>query len=142
MTNGTLIFTIICGIILIYFVYHLSIYILEAKSRNNQIEEKQNSMLKANREFIVIKTDLINEISKQYNLEDAEKVSKGIIWIGMPNTLLLISRGVPEEVKDTYYKENVIEKWYYEGYRTRLNTYKYRFEIIVENYKVAGWKDL
>ena len=142
MANKTFIFTVICGIILIYFVYHLIVHILETKNRNNQIEIAQNYMLKANREFNSAKDDLISEIAKQYNSEYAERVSKGTIWIGMPDTLLLVAMGKAGEIKESFFKDKVTEKWYYDGYRTRLNTYKYRLEVIVENYTVAGWKDL
>ncbi|MFE3849210.1 hypothetical protein ACFX5D_14670 [Flavobacterium sp. LB3P45] len=142
MTNKTLIFSMICGIILLYFIYNLIVHILDTINRNNEIEIAENSMLKANKEMHSAKQELIAEIEKQYNSDYAEKVAKGTIWMGMPDILLSVALGRAGEIKESFFKDKVTEKWYYNGYRTRLNTYKYRLEVIVENYKVAGWKDL
>ncbi len=99
-------------------------------------------MLKANDELAEIKAEVIAEISTVYNQELAEDVSKNKIWIGMPRNLLLLAKGVPDEVKNSSYKDTAIQKCYYGVYRTLLNNTRYKLEVTLENDEVVSWTDL
>ena len=135
-------FIAICVLVLVYFVYHLTLHILKTLKRNRFINATHKAMLKANEEFEQVKDELITEISAVYNPELAENVSNKKMWIGMPRNLLLIARGVPDDVKNSYYQNTVIQKCYYGVYKTLLNNKRYRLEVTLENDEVVSWTDL
>lgn len=85
---------------------------------------------------------LLNSISKAYGSDKADKVAKGTIWMGMPMHLLLVASGKANEVKESFYRSNRIEKWYYGEYVNRLGNYKYTLEVTLENDEIVGWQDL
>lgn len=142
MTNGELIFyggLLICSLYLIYIVL---MQITKSKSRNLSIKLAQQEYNKAMDNQLSTKYKLIGSIANVYGNDKAEKVKIGTIWMGMPMHLLMVARGKANDIKESIYKGKTTEKWYYGEYQTRLGTYKYKLEIILENDEVVGWKDL
>lgn len=129
----------LCALTLIYLVV---MQIIKTKKRTNSIDNAQIDYDDAIRERNLTKKKLMASITKVYGKEKANKVANGIIWIGMPMHLLLVAVGKANDIKESIYREKRVEKWYYGEYQTRLGTYKYKLEIIVENDEVVGWKDL
>lgn len=138
----TTFFLIICLIIGLYFIINLILQLTKNTSRNKKIEEAKQNMFEANKAKNLAKENLIKEIAKQFDNNVAEKVSKGIIWNGMPDFLLIAAMGKANEIRESFLRGTTTEKWYFGGYRNRLGNVKYNLEVIVENNKVIGWKDL
>jgi len=142
MTNSELIFyggILMCSI---YLIYIITMQVSKINSRKNAINEAQEEYDLAKNDQVRTKNSLIDSITKIYGKENAEKVNAGTIWTGMPIHLLLVALGKANEIKENTYKGTTSEKWYYGEYQTRLGTYKYKFEITLENDEVVGWKDL
>lgn len=135
-------FFAICTIVLVYFLYSIIFHIIKSIKRKHSISTSQKSLLTANSELALIKSEIISEISTIYNAETADNISKNIIWIGMPKKLLLIAKGIPDDIKESYLDDTVVQKYYYEKHKTLINTFRYKLEVIVEDDEVIGWNDL
>lgn len=135
-------FLAICTIVLVYLLYSFIFHITKSIKRKNSIATSQKSLLTASRELALIKTEIISEISTIYNGETAENISNNIIWIGMPKKLLIIAKGSPDNVKESYLDENIVQKYYYGQSKTLINTIRYKLEVILEDDEVIGWNDL
>lgn len=142
MTNEALIFyggLFSCSI---YLIYIIAMHISKSSGRINAIKIAQKEYNIAMSNQIASKKGLKDSIAKIYGQEIAEKVHAGTFWIGMPMHLLMVALGKANDIKESIYKGKTTEKWYYGKYQTRLGTYKYKLEIILENDEVVGWKDL
>lgn len=127
---------------LIYLLFMTYCQISKTTSRNETIRIAENELNQAIDNQSLIKKKLIDSISKVYGKEKADKVRKGIIWTNMPAHLLKVSMGEGHNIKESIYKGTITQKWYYGRYQTRLGTYKYKLEVVLENNEVVGWKDL
>lgn len=142
MTNGELIFyggLLTCSA---YLIYIIAMQISKSDSRNAAISSAQQDYDNAKNDQRSTQRQLIDSIAKIYGQEKADKVNEGTIWMGMPMHLLMVARGKANDIKESIYKGTTTEKWYYGEYQTRLGTYKYKLEIILENDEIVGWKDL
>lgn len=81
-------------------------------------------------------------IIKQYGENLASKVSNKLITTNMPSELVVLSWGKPGDIKTDYYRGDKTEYWYYDSFVNRLGNIKYKTEVIIENNKIAGWKDI
>lgn len=142
MTNRELIFYGGLLISFIYIIFMIVMQIIKSNERKKIINNAKRKYIKADNDFLKTKNKLLEIVAKIYGQDQADKVKKGTIWIGMPITLLIIALGRPNNRKENIYKNKTTEKWYYGEYLTRFGNYKYKFEVILENDKVAGWKDL
>jgi len=142
MQIGDSIFFLVLFIVVLYLFITSLIQISKIKTRNSRIRIAQKEYSDAQYKESKLRFSLIKTIENLYGTDKAQKVDIGTIWIGMPETLLLIARGKANDIKQTIYHDNVKEKWLYGAYETRLRTIKHKLEITVENNVVVGWKDL
>lgn len=124
---------------LIYTIYKQATEVLE---RDDKIMIAEQNLNRAKKELGEAKQQVIEQITQVFGRERADKVDKGIVWVGMPHILLMVAMGKAQDIKESLYKGVLIEKWYYGKYQTRLGTYKYKLEITLEDGEVVGWKDL
>lgn len=118
--------------------------------QNSNAKNKYNSALNLATENVRRCEDRMNEIAKpvfeliikQYGERFASNVAEKKICEQMPEELLILSWGNPDYVKTNFYKGTKTESWFYDSYINRLGNTKYRTEVIVENNKIVGWKDL
>jgi len=85
---------------------------------------------------------LLHVITGLYGEEVAQQVSERDMWIGMPTDLLRASWGEAEDIENYYVRGAWSQKWYYGAHTSKLNTVKYKYEVLIEDDVVAGWKDL
>lgn len=142
MTNKELIFYGGILLCIIYLFYLFIMQISKSDSRKKIIDNAKRDYDLAYEEFFNTKEKLFTMIENMYGPEKSEKVKAGTIWIGMPMHLLMVALGKPDDTKENIYKNKTTEKWYYGEYQTRVGSYKYKLEIILENDQVVGWKDL
>lgn len=109
-------------------------------SSNVQFAQEQVDFSK--KKLTEVSTPIFKVISRAYGDDIADCVAEGTIRIGMPSELLIYSWGEAEDIKTTVYKTVKTERWYYGGYLNRLSNQKYRTEVILENGRIVGWKDL
>ncbi|VDH02920.1 hypothetical protein [Bergeyella zoohelcum] len=128
-----------CVLYLIYAIYKQATEVLE---RDDKIMIAEQNLNRAKKELGEAKQRVIGQITQVFGRERADKVDKGIVWVGMPYILLMVAMGKAQDIKESLYKGVLIEKWYYGKYQTRLGTYKYKLEITLEDGEVVGWKDL
>ena len=88
--------------------------------------------------FNPIKQLIINNYGENF----ASAVANSKVFEAMPEELFVLSWGRPDEVKENFYKDSLIEKWYYQPFYNRLGNKKHRVEVTIENKRVIGWKDL
>lgn len=88
------------------------------------------------------KKNALNKITIAYGKNMAQTVADGKFHVGMATHLLLMSKGRPNDIKSSVYKDDYFEKWYYGEYVNRLGNYKYTLEISLENDVVVGYKNL
>lgn len=110
--------------------------------RKQSIVRAQADWLQAEQKRQEAKDQLFGQISGIYGKQATELVAQKKIWMGMPQHLLPLSFGQPDNAKESLYKDNQTQKLYFGQYINRLGNAKYTLEVIIENGVVAGWKDL
>lgn len=135
---------LICGLCgtFLYLLYCLYMQDKTTTELNEDISISENRYNKARKELNKSQNVVFEEIQNLYGSSDLEKVKSRTIWVNMSDLLLIVSMGIAREKKQEFYKGNIIEKWYYDGYVNRLGNQKYRFEVTLENDFVVGWRDL
>ena len=59
-------------------------------------------------------------LSKKYGKEDAEKILKGLYWIGMTKQMAEYSRGRPDKINTTVTANTTREQWIYRKFNLYL----------------------
>ena len=72
-------------------------------------------------------------------LKQSQKI-KGY-WKGMPTSLVIKSLGPPKKKKDKVFKTITKSTWYYQKRKTRMGTFTYDLELLIEEGKVVGFKE-
>ncbi len=115
---------------------------IEYLKYEKEIEEKS----KIRRQVFIDKNEKIkkrnSELNKKYGKDIATKIIKGKYWKGMTKTMLIESLGNPGTKKIDIFKDNEKLKFYYYKKRSQIGNWSYTFEILIENNKVVGWKDI
>ena len=104
---------------LIYMIYIIYMQKISNKRRNNEIAFANSEYEIADENFKLIKEKLLKSVSEIHGHKKAEQIAQGIIWISMPKHLLLVAKGKAYDIKESIYKDIVIEKWYYGEYINR-----------------------
>ena len=132
------------GIIImaVCIAYSVLMQLSKTSERNQAISSAESHYAAAEDDRKRSRQKLMESISTAYGSEKADKVANGTIWMGMPLHLLLVANGNANEIKESFYRNNRIEKWYYGEYVNRLGNYKYTFEVTLENDEIVGWQDL
>lgn len=71
-------------------------------------------------------------LSKKYGKEDAEKILKGLYWIGMTKQMAEYSRGRPDKINTTVTANTTREQWIYR----KFNLYLYFEDGILTSYQL------
>lgn len=109
---------------------------LENKRRRAQEKKDRESRKQAR--LKKRKEDLI----KRFGNESAKKILQKKIWQGMTKDMLIESWGKPGDIDETVYKSKTKAKCFFNPYKTRQKTTKYKNRVDLENNLVVGWKDL
>lgn len=129
-------------IVLVYIGINVSIDIGNNKDYNIAFDTASDISLKANKDYLNSKAVILNKIESFYGKDIAYKLEKGTITTGMDKSLVKFAYGKPEDIKEEYKQGTRIQRWYYDGYTNRLGNRKYRLELLIENNRLIGWKDL
>lgn len=81
------------------------------------------------------------EYIKVYDEETSKKMANQEIWIGMSAKMLILVKGEPYEISNSVLKGKSKDIYFYEKSKNRLGNIAYKFEVILENNSVIGWKD-
>jgi hypothetical protein len=81
------------------------------------------------------------EYIKVYDEETSKKLANQEIWVGMSAKMLILVKGEPYEISSSVLKDKSKDIYYYEKSKNRLGNIAYKFEVILENNSVIGWKD-
>ncbi len=130
------------GVILIVFVYLIYKQLQSDKQHHDNIIGSETAVRMATAELNAKRNNLFHSMEEVYGKEIADIVDKGNLYVGMPNFLLIVAKGYANNVKESFYKNMRIEKWYYGEYVNRLGNYNYELEITLEDDEVVGWKNL
>jgi hypothetical protein len=146
---AVIVIIIVCITSLIKRIYKGIHYALHSKERaqNRQHLSAQTSqaytawqaaMQKENQ----AKQKLENAIAEKYGSQAVDKVFNRTIWMGMPNFMLIVALGYPQEKKQEITKKSIKEKWYYNPRINRMHNIVYQLVITIEYDHVTGWKDM
>jgi hypothetical protein len=125
-----------------YLIYIFQMQHTKSEERNDNIAFAWDFYNDAKQDCAKTKKQLIAEIAYAFGNDIADKVDKGIIYIGMPSYLLAIAKGIRLD-EQTIVTQNVrIEKWYYERYKNRLGNIKYGLEVTLIDDKISSWRNL
>jgi hypothetical protein len=135
-TSVSIIFSLI-GLIYTYYTIHK-----EKTHHLKRVAAKSNELEYARNQIKITEEEINKKVEHFHGKEKADKVLQKIIWLDMPDYLLVATLGKPEHVKESYYKGNRSEDYFYGGQFNRLGNVKYSLQVIIENKFVVGWKDL
>jgi len=130
------------SLIVLVFIFLVYLQIKGNREHEDNVITAQTTLHLATDDLNIKRRNLFQSITDVYGNETADLVDKGNVYIGMPNFLLIIAKGYADNVKESFYKNIRIEKWYYGEYVNRLGNYNYTLEITLENDEVVGWKNL
>jgi hypothetical protein len=142
MNIDTLIFYAGLSTVVIALIVLIYLQIKGNREHEDNITSAQTALRIATQDLTVKRNNLFQSITSIYGQEIADTVDKGNIYNGMPNFLLVLAKGYADNVKESFYKDTRIEKWYYGEYVNRLGNYNYTLEITLENDEVVGSKNL
>jgi hypothetical protein len=112
------------------------------KKYDNDLNTAFDNLRYAQERMEKVSKPIYDSILNLYGKDFVDKISKGVITTDMPKELLILSWGKPGDIKNSFYKGNKSEQWFYEMYINRLGNTKYKTEVILENDKITGWKDI
>lgn len=130
------------SVIVIYIIINVSIDIGKKRDYEKAFDNACNLQAASNREYLSKKQEILSKIESYYGKDMAVKLEKGTITTGMHKALVKFAYGKPEDIREEYKYGNRIERWYYNGYVNRLGNIKYKLELLIENDRLEGWKDL
>ena len=140
-TNDLIFYGGVIGVIVVLFAL---IYL-----QNQANKEHEGNVISANtalkiatQDLNLVRKNLFDSIKDVYGQETTDIIEKGGVYIGMPNYLVITSKGYADNIKESFSKGIRVEKWLYGEYTNRLGNYNYTFEVTLENDEVVGWKDL
>lgn len=110
-------------------------YLMLKSNTDSKKKKAQDNRLKGEKKAL-------QEIFSKYGKENYERAKLGEIFEDMDEYLLLIAKGKPAKKESNLVKGKSSEIWYYEKYKTRLNTESYKFSVRLVEGKIKGWKNL
>ncbi len=133
-------------IVLILAVFFLLYATIDNRQKKREyfyrIDQAQDMLNIADKEMDIISSYIFDIVSINYGENFVKNIENGIISIGMPSELLVLSWGKPADIKKKIYKGNSTELWYYGSFVNRLGNIKFTTEVVIENNNIVGWQDL
>ncbi len=115
---------------------------LSAAIENKKEKIYQKALEETAARELAEKEKLEKDLTKKYGKQDALRIIKGEIWLGMTKDMLIASRGEPHDTDETVLKSKTKSKLFYEPWFTRQKNMRFKLRIDLENGKVVGWRDL
>ena len=109
---------------------------LEKKRRKSQEKKDRESRKK------VRLKERKEALTERFGNVAAKKILNKKIWQGMTKDMRVESWGNPSDIDETVYKSKTKAKCFFNPYKTRQNTIKYKNRVDLEDGVVVGWKDL
>lgn len=135
---------ILYGIIAACLLYLVVMYIMQkVKSglQRKNLARAKTQYEEARKNLDDEKRKLIDNISLIYGQEQANYVSMGRMWVGMPMPLLMVAKGKANNIRQTVGVDTVTQTWLYTETDSVTGRTKEKMEVMLVNNEVSGWKE-
>lgn len=133
---------IACIILLLVSVIYLVVGMLTQNELGDEhkleIEKALEEVEEAEAHFQEVSEPVYNRIATVYGSELAADIKKETISPGMPEELLLIAWGDPEEIKSSYNRGINTESWYYDPLDSDNEEKIFQTEVLITNNRITA----
>ncbi len=103
-----------------------------------EVDKAQEEVDEAEAHFEDISEPIYRRLATVYGEELAADIKKETISPGMPEELLLLAWGDPEEIKSSYIRGINTESWYYDPEDGEGEAKKFQTEVIITNNRISA----
>lgn len=122
-----------------------AMYILQqvkASGREKRVAKAREEYERAKQIQHEEKQRLIDTIAGVYGNEQANYVSMGKPWVGMPMHLLMIALGKANNIRQSVSVDAITQVWLYSEFDKLRGVNQDKLEVVLVNNEVVSWKDL